>query len=57
MSNEHSPKEGGKTQPLNTIEQEIARQLAEGKQRNPLPAITGKWPGDEILEDLLKMLN
>jgi hypothetical protein len=39
-----------------TVEQQIERQLREGKKANPLPDIVGKWPGDETLEELLDML-
>ena len=39
------------------MQQQIAFQLKSGKSKNPLAAITGKWPGDENLDDLLKMLD
>ena len=39
-----------------TMQQQIALQLREGKKPNPIDDIIGKWPGDESLEDLLKML-
>lgn len=38
-------------------QQQIAFQLKQGKSRNPLTSITGKWPGDESLDDLLNMLD
>lgn len=41
---------------MNT-QQQIDFQLKSGKSKNPLAAITGKWPGDENLDDLLKMLD
>ncbi|MBL7138721.1 MAG: hypothetical protein ISS17_08110 [Bacteroidales bacterium] len=39
-----------------TVEQQIDRQIREGKKMNPLPDIVGKWPGDETFEELLEML-
>lgn len=39
------------------IQEQIAFQLKSGKSRNPLSEITGKWPGEESLDDLLKMLD
>ncbi len=39
-----------------SIEQQVLFQIKKGKKKNPLASITGKWPGDEPLEDLLKML-
>ena len=39
------------------IQQQIQLQLKNGKQRNPLSSITGKWPGDESLDELLNMLD
>lgn len=42
-----------------TIEQQIERQLREGKKPNSLTDVVGKWPGDETeeeFEELLKML-
>jgi hypothetical protein len=39
-----------------TTKKQIARQLRQGKKPNPIDNIIGKWPGDESLEDLLKML-
>ncbi len=38
-------------------QQQIAMQLKSGKSKNPLRELTGKWPGDESLDDLLKMLD
>jgi hypothetical protein len=38
------------------VEQQIKLQLISGKSINPLKELTGKWPGDESLEDLLKQL-
>ena len=43
-------------QNVRSVEQEITLQLKSGKSKNPLKELTGKWPGDESLEDLLKML-
>jgi hypothetical protein len=43
-----------------TIEQQIERQLREGKKPNSLADVVGKWPGDETdeeFEELLKMLS
>ncbi|MBI5215428.1 MAG: hypothetical protein HY960_06705 [Ignavibacteriae bacterium] len=37
--------------------QQIAFQLKSGKTRNPLSLITGKWPGDESLDEILKDLD
>jgi hypothetical protein len=39
------------------IEQQQLFQIKEGKKRNPLTAITGKWPGEESYDDLIKMLD
>ena len=38
-------------------EQQVLFQLKQGKKRNPLKDITGLWPGEENLDDLLKMLD
>ncbi|MCC6600947.1 MAG: hypothetical protein IT223_09775 [Crocinitomicaceae bacterium] len=38
------------------IEQQLLFQIKQGKKHNPLSAITGKWPGDESFDDLIKML-
>ncbi len=38
------------------VEQLKLFQLKQGKKRNPLADITGKWPGDESLEDIFNML-
>lgn len=38
------------------IEQQLLFQIKQGKKRNPLSAITGKWPGDENFDDLIRML-
>ncbi|MBK9932244.1 MAG: hypothetical protein IPP04_20615 [Saprospiraceae bacterium] len=38
-------------------QQQIAFQLKLGKSKNPLNSITGKWPGDESLNELLEMLD
>lgn len=43
-------------QNVRSVEQQITLQLKSGKSKNPLKELTGKWPGDESLEDLLKML-
>lgn len=40
-----------------TVQQQIALQLREGKKRNPLEEIAGKWPGEESLEELMELLN
>jgi hypothetical protein len=39
-----------------SMQQQIALQIREGKKRNPIDDIIGKWPGDESLEDLMQML-
>jgi len=39
-----------------SVQQQIAFELKSGKSRNPLNDLTGKWPGDESLDDLLKLL-
>lgn len=39
-----------------SIQQQIAMQLREGKKRNPIDDIIGKWPGDESLDELIQML-
>jgi hypothetical protein len=39
-----------------TAAQQQLFQIKQGKRRNPLSAITGKWPGDESFDDLIKML-
>ncbi len=39
-----------------SVEEQIARQLAEGKDPFPLEKIAGQWPGDETIEELLAML-
>lgn len=39
-----------------SVEQQIERQLKEGKKANPLNQLIGQWPGDESLDDLLEML-
>lgn len=44
-----------KPQAMN-VEQQALFQIKQGKRRNPLSAITGKWPGDESFDDLIKML-
>ena len=38
------------------VQQQIALQIREGKKRNSMDEIIGKWPGDESLEELLDML-
>ena len=38
------------------MQQQIALQLREGKKRNPLDDIIGKWPGEETDEEFEKML-
>ena len=42
------------------VQQQIALQIRDGKKRNPLDDIVGKWPGsetDEEFEQMLKSLN
>ncbi len=39
-----------------SVEQQIQRQLREGKKSNPLGEIRGAWPGDESLEELLDLI-
>ena len=39
------------------LEQQQLFQIKQGKKRNPLSAITGKWPGEESFDDLIKMLD
>lgn len=39
-----------------SMQQQIALQIREGRKRNPIDDIIGKWPGDESLEDLMQML-
>jgi hypothetical protein len=39
-----------------TMQQQIALQLREGKKRNPIDEIFGKWPGNESDEEFEKML-
>jgi len=39
-----------------TMQQQIALQLREGKKRNPIDEIFGKWPGNETDEEFEKML-
>lgn len=39
------------------VQQQIEYQLKSGKSRNPLATITGKWPGEESLDDILKDLD
>lgn len=40
-----------------SVENQIESQLKAGKLRNPLTEITGKWPGDETLDELLQSLD
>ncbi len=40
-----------------SVHEQIALQLKHGKSKNPLSEITGKWPGEESLEELLGMLD
>jgi hypothetical protein len=40
-----------------SVQQQIAFEVRSGKSKNPLKEITGKWPGEESLEDLLKLLD
>ncbi|MGN6802891.1 MAG: hypothetical protein ACTHJN_13395 [Ginsengibacter sp.] len=40
-----------------SVQQQIAFEMKSGKSKNPLKDITGQWPGDETLEDLLKLLD
>lgn len=39
------------------VEQQVLFQLKSGKKPNALGELTGKWPGDESFEELLKMLD
>jgi hypothetical protein len=39
-----------------SVEAQIERQLKEGKKTGGLAHLTGAWPGDETLEELLAML-
>lgn len=39
-----------------TIQQQIAIQLKEGKKKNPLDEVIGKWPGEETDEEFEQML-
>jgi hypothetical protein len=39
-----------------SVEDQIARQLAEGKNPNAVEELYGQWPGDETIEELLAML-
>ena len=43
-------------QDIISIERQIEMELKSGKSKNPLKELTGKWPGDETLDDLLKQL-
>ena len=40
-----------------SVQQQIAFEVRSGKSKNPLREITGQWPGDESLKDLLKLLD
>jgi hypothetical protein len=40
-----------------TMQQQIARQIREGKKPNPIDDIFGKWPGNESDEEFEQMLN
>lgn len=39
-----------------SVQQQIAFEVKSGKSKNPLRELTGQWPGDESLDDLLKQL-
>lgn len=39
-----------------SIEQQIAEQLLAGEYRNPISTVAGQWPGDESIEELLRMI-
>ena len=39
-----------------TVQQQIALQIRDGKKRNPLEDILGKWPGNETDEEFEQML-
>jgi hypothetical protein len=43
-------------QDVTSVLQQIELELKSGKSKNPLKELTGKWPADESLEDLLKLL-
>ena len=40
-----------------SVQQQIAFEVKSGKSKNPLRELTGQWPGDESLDDLLKQLD
>jgi len=40
-----------------SFEQQLLFQLKEGKKKNPLSDLIGKWPGDESDEEFDKLLN
>lgn len=39
-----------------SMQQQIALQIREGKKKNPLDDVIGKWPGDETDEEFERML-
>lgn len=41
---------------VNTVQEQIAEYRRRSRTTNPLPDIKGKWPGDEDLETILRML-
>jgi hypothetical protein len=40
-----------------SVQEQISFQLKSGKPKNPLSDITGKWPGEESLKEILTMLD
>ncbi|EIM78566.1 hypothetical protein A3SI_02351 [Nitritalea halalkaliphila LW7] len=46
-----------KKQRHESLEEQIQRQLQEGKQNNPLRMLVGTWPGEETDEEFEAMLN
>ncbi|NHE57935.1 hypothetical protein [Cyclobacterium plantarum] len=45
-----------KKQKYESLEEQIARQIQEGKENNPLNMIWGSWPGDETDEEFEALL-
>jgi hypothetical protein len=46
-----------KKQKHESLEEQIERQIQEGKENNPLKMIVGSWQGDQTDEEFEKMLN
>lgn len=55
-ANENTLKLFSKKPHKTTTQRQIALQLRQEKEANPLSNIIGQWPGDESLEELLHML-